>query len=217
MCCNGLKKPRGITQGNNATDFTFLPFLALFVPFFFFFLFFFFFFFCSFSFLFLFFFFSCSTRTRLPCIVAFNKVDIVSCDFALEWMKDADSFRDAIEQETSYMGTLVQSMGLALEEFYENLTTVGVSAHTGAGIDQFFAAVDAAVDEYYTEFLPVIQVLIINKKEEEEKEEEKKKKKKEGEEEEEKRRRRREREEEGGGGGERSAACMYIGAFDAFV
>ena len=44
------------------------------------------------------------------------------------------------------MGSLAQSMALMLEEFYNNLKAVGVSALTGDGIDDFFKAVDAAAE-----------------------------------------------------------------------
>jgi hypothetical protein len=39
------------------------------------------------------------------------------------------------------MGTLATSMALMLEEFYSGLTTVGLSARTGVGVDAFFEAV----------------------------------------------------------------------------
>lgn len=50
-------------------------------------------------------------------------------------------------------------MAAVLEEFYENLRAVGVSAHTGAGIDDFLDAVDAAVDEYNDEYKPLLEKL----------------------------------------------------------
>ena len=50
-------------------------------------------------------------------------------------------------------------MAAVLEEFYENLRAVGVSAHTGAGIDDFLVAVDEAVDEYNTEYKPLLEKL----------------------------------------------------------
>lgn len=174
-------------------------------------------------------------KTKLPFIVAFNKTDIVSHEFAMDWMKDFECFRSAVESETScvlscppapaallplycpllsvclaaflalsclprpffdafpappptwlppslpprdhgrspcvharaavaatyayahqrchgrfcrYISTLARSMSLVLEEFYENFRAVGVSACTGQGMDEFFAAVDEAVAEY---------------------------------------------------------------------
>eukprot|EP00962_Isochrysis_galbana_P041708 scaffold15389_cov131-Isochrysis_galbana.AAC.5 len=46
-----------------------------------------------------------------------------------------------LQAEKSYMGTLATSMALMLEEFYSGLTTVGLSARTGIGVDAFFDAV----------------------------------------------------------------------------
>ena len=65
-------------------------------------------------------------------------------------MTDFEAFQDAMTQDTSYMGSLVRSMSLVLEEFYEHLRVVGCSALTGAGMDEFFEAVDEAVKEYDT-------------------------------------------------------------------
>ena len=46
------------------------------------------------------------------------------------------------------MNGLVRSMSMVLDEFYEGIHAVGISAMTGEGSDDFFAAVDAAVEEY---------------------------------------------------------------------
>ena len=37
-------------------------------------------------------------RTKLPFIVVMNKVDIVDCSFAVEWMRDFEAFHTALEQ-----------------------------------------------------------------------------------------------------------------------
>eukprot|EP00049_Salpingoeca_infusionum_P014382 m.268790 g.268790 ORF g.268790 m.268790 type:complete len:368 (+) comp15662_c0_seq4:3010-4113(+) len=108
-------------------------------------------------------------KSRLPFIVAFNKVDEVSHGFAVQWMTDYEAFQDAIAGETAYIASLSRSMSLVLEEFYSNLRTVGVSAFTGEGIDDFFAAVDDAVEEYNTEFKPLLTELRQKRKEKEEK------------------------------------------------
>ena len=87
-------------------------------------------------------------KLKLPLVLALNKTDVTPCDYALRWMSDLDSFSEALQAERSYMGSLAQSMALMLEEFYASLRAVGVSALSGDGIDDFFAAIDAAALEY---------------------------------------------------------------------
>ena len=52
---------------------------------------------------------------------------------------------------------MVQSMGLVLEEFYNNLRVVGVSAFTGEGMSEFFDAVNEATKEYETDYKPAFE------------------------------------------------------------
>lgn len=87
-------------------------------------------------------------KTRLPLILAFNKIDVSHHQFALEWMEDFEAFQAAIENDKSYTSTLSRSLCLVLDEFYQNLRSVGVSAVTGAGMDAFFAAVESSAEEY---------------------------------------------------------------------
>lgn len=87
-------------------------------------------------------------KTRLPLLLVFNKIDVSHHQFALEWMEDFDAFQAAIENDKSYTSDLSRSLCLVLDEFYQNLRSVGVSAVTGAGMDDFFAAVEASADEY---------------------------------------------------------------------
>lgn len=69
-------------------------------------------------------------KTKLPFILVFNKTDVQSHDFALEWMSDFEEFQAALathegardaEGEPTYMNSLMNSMSLVLDEFYKNL------------------------------------------------------------------------------------------------
>jgi GTPase SAR1 family protein len=105
-------------------------------------------------------------RSRLPLLVAFNKTDLVSADFAMGWMEDYELFQEAMDKVTEqgesgdgggYYATLTRSMALTLDEFYNGLKRVGVSAATGEGIEEYFNKVDELKQEFLTDYLPDLE------------------------------------------------------------
>lgn len=98
-------------------------------------------------------------KTRLPLILAFNKIDIVRHEFALEWMQDNDVFEEAARQKEKYSSNLTQSMGTMLEAFYRHLNVVGVSAITGTGVDEFLLELRRGAVQWEQEYMPELQRL----------------------------------------------------------
>lgn len=114
-------------------------------------------------------------KTKLPMILVFNKTDVKDAEFAKEWMTDFEAFQAALREEeeagsfggleggarygggSGYMGSLLNSMSLMLEEFYSHLSVVGVSAMTGQGIDEFFDAVKEKTVEFNKDYKPELE------------------------------------------------------------
>ncbi|KAJ5476477.1 hypothetical protein N7475_002206 [Penicillium sp. IBT 31633x] len=114
-------------------------------------------------------------KTKLPMILVFNKTDVQDAEFAKEWMTDFDAFQQALRQEeesgafggeggaggfgsgSGYMGSLLNSMSLMLEEFYRHLSIVGVSSMTGDGVEEFFDAVETKRQEFERDYKPELE------------------------------------------------------------
>jgi GTPase SAR1 family protein len=114
-------------------------------------------------------------KTKLPMILVFNKTDVQDAEFAKEWMTDFDAFQQALREEeesgafggeggaagfgagSGYMGSLLNSMSLMLEEFYRHLSVVGVSSMTGDGVDEFFQAVEEKRQEFERDYKPELE------------------------------------------------------------
>ncbi|KAK3622452.1 hypothetical protein LTR56_001941 [Elasticomyces elasticus] len=109
-------------------------------------------------------------KTRLPMVLVFNKTDVKGEEEAVEWMRDFESFQAALRKEEEeqwsgdggggngqgggYMGSLLNSMSLVLEEFYNALSVVGVSSMTGDGVAAFFEAVEGKREEFDRDYKP---------------------------------------------------------------
>ncbi len=91
-------------------------------------------------------------RTRLPLVICFNKTDVVSHEFCMEWMKDYEAFQEALDNARSgadgggFYDSLTRSLSLVLDEFYHSFeaNAVGVSAVTGDGISDFWKVIQQA-------------------------------------------------------------------------
>jgi len=95
-------------------------------------------------------------KTKLPFMIAFNKVDVMGHSFLQEWMEDFEKIGAALSRESSYVASLARSMSLAMEEFYRNIRTVGVSAVTGQGVEDWERAVRDAAEEFHTSYVPFL-------------------------------------------------------------
>ncbi|KAG5922116.1 hypothetical protein E4U61_005779 [Claviceps capensis] len=117
-------------------------------------------------------------KTKLPMVLVFNKTDVKDAAFAKEWMTDFEAFQEALRRDeeageegrdggmegsggghagSGYMGSLLNSMSLMLEEFYSHLSMVAVSSRLGTGVDDFFEAIEEKRQEYVRDYLPELE------------------------------------------------------------
>ena len=129
-------------------------------------------------------------RTKLPFFLVFNKVcsartkqqkmpptraqfqnDVIDPKFAIKWMSDFESFQDDVSRlNPSFMGDFTRSLSLVLDQFYEGLRSVSVSARTGDGMEDVLSAIDACRQQYYDEYVPLLAKKTDAKMEEDKKE-----------------------------------------------
>lgn len=95
-------------------------------------------------------------KSKLPFLLVFNKTDVTSHEFAVNWMNDFDAFAAALKSDDSYMSSLTRSMSLVLAEFYATIRAVGVSAVSGEGMPKLFEAIQDLTVEYNEVYAPAL-------------------------------------------------------------
>ncbi|CAO2821453.1 unnamed protein product [Amaranthus hypochondriacus] len=63
-------------------------------------------------------------------------------------MEDFMAFHAALETDQSHTSTLTRSLSFVLDQLYQNVRSVGVSALSGAGMNEFFKAIDDSATEF---------------------------------------------------------------------
>jgi len=96
-------------------------------------------------------------KSKVPLCVVFNKVDVMDCTFAKEWMTDFDKFDEALSKQDNYLSSLSRSMSLVLDEFYNLVPYAGVSAHTGKNFECLIPKFEGLRKEFFEVFLPELR------------------------------------------------------------
>jgi len=74
-------------------------------------------------------------KTKLPIVLAFNKIDVHDHEFAHDWMMDSNRLYEALDDISTYASELSRALVTTITEFYAGIQTVGVSAHTNEGFE----------------------------------------------------------------------------------
>lgn len=81
-------------------------------------------------------------RFEAPLLFLLNKADCPGSEQVTRWISDMYEFLKDLDRE-EYISTVLHSMSLYLEEFYQSLHMVSVSSRTGYGQKEFFMAADS--------------------------------------------------------------------------
>lgn len=81
---------------------------------------------------------SIKAKFRRPLLVVFNKSDLDRVDEVKEWIRDFEVLKESLAEDTSMLGSVV----LYFEEFYNNLDFVFISCSTGENRDELLQAID---------------------------------------------------------------------------
>lgn len=98
-------------------------------------------------------------KNKLPIVLAFNKIDLHPAEGIMNWMVDFDAYMNSLDEisNTSYLANLNRSLALVLDEFYQDLPSVGVSSITGFGFDSLLPSLKKSKDEYFRSYLPDLE------------------------------------------------------------
>lgn len=101
---------------------------------------------------------SIAARTGLPFVLAVNKADAADASTVVEWLRDPLAFSRHVNSlpshDSSYAHSYAQSMSLFVGSFLEVVPAVPLSALTGDGIRDLWAAVDGAAATFLAEVVP---------------------------------------------------------------
>ena len=69
-------------------------------------------------------------------IICLNKSDLVRGENCQTWIRDYESFTNALTQQDTYLSSLSKTVVLHMSDFYEKFMVASISARTGDGLQQ---------------------------------------------------------------------------------
>lgn len=99
---------------------------------------------------------SIEVRLECPMIICLNKSDLVRGENCQTWIRDYESFTNALTQQDTYLSSLSKTVVLHMSDFYEKFMVASISARTGDGLQQLDSLVEQAVSIYKKYMLEAI-------------------------------------------------------------